>query len=241
MKLLAAAAAFAIAAPAAAQITVDGTRDAAFGSATSSVLYNPAAPNSNFQAPTPFSDSVGYDIYLTSDANNVYGFLQARPDLGGAVPFTAANLYFDLQPSANTGSDLGFEITNSRAFLPGSPNAGIGGYSTTPLPGLSFAISGDGTGLEFSLANNLFTGPVSGLGGYGEYASLGSEVVLRLSQSFGYSVAGGPTFGPQRLGAVIIGGAQAPVPEPATWAMLIMGFGLVGGAMRRRRPSVAFA
>jgi hypothetical protein len=26
----------------------------------------------------------------------------------------------------------------------------------------------------------------------------------------------------------------APVPEPATWAMLITGFGLVGGAMRRR-------
>lgn len=26
----------------------------------------------------------------------------------------------------------------------------------------------------------------------------------------------------------------APVPEPATWAMMIGGFGLVGGAMRRR-------
>jgi len=26
----------------------------------------------------------------------------------------------------------------------------------------------------------------------------------------------------------------APVPEPASWAMLIVGFGLVGGAMRRR-------
>jgi hypothetical protein len=24
------------------------------------------------------------------------------------------------------------------------------------------------------------------------------------------------------------------VPEPATWAMMIAGFGLVGGAMRRR-------
>ncbi len=31
------------------------------------------------------------------------------------------------------------------------------------------------------------------------------------------------------------------VPEPATWAMMIAGFGLVGGAMRRRRTSVAFA
>ena len=29
--------------------------------------------------------------------------------------------------------------------------------------------------------------------------------------------------------------AFAAVPEPATWAMMIGGFGLVGGAMRRRR------
>jgi hypothetical protein len=28
--------------------------------------------------------------------------------------------------------------------------------------------------------------------------------------------------------------AQAPVPEPATWAMMMLGFGIVGGAMRRR-------
>jgi len=31
------------------------------------------------------------------------------------------------------------------------------------------------------------------------------------------------------------------VPEPATWAMMIAGFGLVGGAMRRRSTKVAYA
>ncbi|WP_337658629.1 PEPxxWA-CTERM sorting domain-containing protein [Sphingorhabdus sp. Alg231-15] len=38
--------------------------------------------------------------------------------------------------------------------------------------------------------------------------------------------------------------AVPAVPEPATWAMMIGGFGLVGGAMRRRRklaPKVSFA
>lgn len=35
---------------------------------------------------------------------------------------------------------------------------------------------------------------------------------------------------------------QSAVPEPASWAMLIAGFGLIGGAMRRRqRISVTFA
>jgi PEP-CTERM motif len=36
--------------------------------------------------------------------------------------------------------------------------------------------------------------------------------------------------------------ATAPVPEPATWAMMIAGFGLVGGAMRRRKAiTVSYA
>lgn len=34
--------------------------------------------------------------------------------------------------------------------------------------------------------------------------------------------------------------APGAVPEPATWAMMIVGFGLVGSAMRRRRQSIAF-
>ena len=48
--------------------------------------------------------------------------------------------------------------------------------------------------------------------------------------------------GPADLGnpgrfAVVV----AAVPEPATWAMMVGGFGLVGGAMRRRRVRVAIA
>ncbi len=36
------------------------------------------------------------------------------------------------------------------------------------------------------------------------------------------------------------GDATSAVPETATWAMMIAGFGLVGGAMRRRTIKVAF-
>jgi hypothetical protein len=32
---------------------------------------------------------------------------------------------------------------------------------------------------------------------------------------------------------------DASVPEPATWALLITGFGMVGAAMRRRAPAIA--
>ena len=43
------------------------------------------------------------------------------------------------------------------------------------------------------------------------------------------------TFTLHNQGGTVIPG----VPEPATWAMLIAGFGLVGAAARRRRPIVA--
>jgi len=33
----------------------------------------------------------------------------------------------------------------------------------------------------------------------------------------------------------------AAVPEPATWALMLAGFGMVGYALRRRRAAVAFA
>ncbi|WP_276321474.1 PEPxxWA-CTERM sorting domain-containing protein [Qipengyuania sediminis] len=29
-----------------------------------------------------------------------------------------------------------------------------------------------------------------------------------------------------------------PIPEPSTWAMLILGFGVLGGLMRRTRRAV---
>jgi len=34
---------------------------------------------------------------------------------------------------------------------------------------------------------------------------------------------------------------SSPAPEPASWALMLGGFGLVGGAMRARRKAVSFA
>jgi hypothetical protein len=39
----------------------------------------------------------------------------------------------------------------------------------------------------------------------------------------------------------IVAGGQGAVPEPASWALLIGGFGMVGGAMRSRRETVSFS
>ena len=42
-------------------------------------------------------------------------------------------------------------------------------------------------------------------------------------------------------GTVFDGGSGATVPEPATWAMMVMGFGLVGFARRRRAHNLTQA
>ncbi len=45
------------------------------------------------------------------------------------------------------------------------------------------------------------------------------------------------------FGSAVAGGGTGAVPEPATWAMMIGGFGAIGGAMRnrRRKTTVSFA
>ena len=40
-------------------------------------------------------------------------------------------------------------------------------------------------------------------------------------------------------GDITLGGGGGLVPEPATWAMMIGGFGLAGGALRRRKATVS--
>jgi len=225
--LIAAAACAAIATSAHAGVTVDGTLDAAYGAATSHVGFDANAPVGNFQAPTAFSNNVAYDIYLHDEGGTLYGFLQGAGPTNG---LDFANLYFDLDPANNNGSDLGFEIGNDDAFVPGVPG------SATGLAGISYAIGTNS--FEFSIANSLFTSPIAGLSSY-PLASPGGTVVLRLSQGLGYSVAGGASYGANRLGAVTLD--SGAVPEPATWSMMILGFLGAGAALRSRRRQAVCA
>lgn len=88
--------------------------------------------------------------------------------------------------------------------------------------------------------NKVFTGNVQNsahlgfafLSGVGFNASVDNVYRVTLAVD-------GFSGGPQSLSVDAMMGAG--VPEPATWAMMIGGFGLVGGAMRRRSTKVAFA
>jgi hypothetical protein len=229
-SLLTAALLAALSGGASAAIVVDGNYDAAYGAAKSTVAYNPLAPESNFATPTSASDTTAYSIYLHDEGGLYYGFLKATTNTGLAF----ANLYFDLDPQNGNGSDIGIEVTNSRAFIAG----GDGTYAA--VAGLQFVVSADGTGIEFVVPNTVFTSAIAGLTYVPgqQFASAGSDVTLRLSQSFGYSVAGGADYGTNRLGAVTLVGPSA-VPEPETLTMLGLGIGALALSRRKAKATVA--
>lgn len=221
---LIAASVFAVAAHAA-PVSIDGTLGAEWtGAGTVSVGYNPAAPVGNFGAPTNENATGDYTIYTRGDAGYFYVGLSSGTNYAGGLDFT--NLYFDTQ---HTGSTIGFEVMNERAFKPGSP----GFYAYTPSGSdIHYALTpGSGSTpsvIEFAVPWGVFT---SNSLGVDSLPVATSQVRLNLSQTFGYSVAGGQSFyGNTRLGEVLL-----PVPEPASVALV--GLAAIGAGLcsRRRR------
>lgn len=69
----------------------------------------------------------------------------------------------------------------------------------------------------------------------------GGSLRLLFNQTIAGSFSPGTTYLVQAFSSTEYDEAFATVPEPASWAMLVTGFGLVGGAVRTRRRAVARA
>ncbi len=209
---------------------VDGTIGAEWnGANVVTVNFNPAAPTSNFGSPTNENSEVGYNIYTRADSSYVYVGLQTTTNYNGGLNF--ANLYFDTNPTTSPGSDVGFEVTNQVAFIPGVAGSFPYTQGTNDIYyALTAGTASTPSVIEFAVPITFFTTDPLDMG----FPKATTAVQLRLSQSFGYSVAGGASYGDGRLGTVTI--AANAVPEPATLGALA--FGIVaplGMAIRRRR------
>ena len=103
-------------------------------------------------------------------------------------------------------------------------------YTTTSLTDNLDFLSATFNGNAFSLNPN----------GQGEYAAIFNQWISPGTNTIIVSGNAGNLSGlPQDINAAIAGQltfAEMPaVPEPATWAMMLLGFGGMGVAMRRRR------
>ena len=68
------------------------------------------------------------------------------------------------------------------------------------------------------------------------FQALNGEVITNLA----YNIVGGTAEGLRQVRIASTEAGVPPVPEPATWAMMLLGFGAAGLAMRRkRRPALA--
>ncbi|WP_426167566.1 PEPxxWA-CTERM sorting domain-containing protein [Sandarakinorhabdus sp. DWP1-3-1] len=119
----------------------------------------------------------------------------------------------------------------------------IGGSSGTLSIATRLGTAGSGTIVFFSRSggSDLFdfflSGPVDIGAAFGPVTGTG---VFALNQFTDVATTAGALTFTSSSDVIFSGGlAGAAVPEPASWAMLIAGFGLVGAAMRRRRTTVA--
>lgn len=159
----------------------------------------------------------------TSFAVNTAGNLWTQAFTGGTVSFTAINAVTIGARSIAAGGNiltLSFTGGDLSALVPGTS-----GNALVSIPGDGFSnVSSDFidfppvTLTDFSISlGNVSPGFSLGTGG------LGTQSNARFSN---FTARGSGDF-------------TATVPEPQTWAMLVLGFGLVGFARRRQQRTVA--
>jgi hypothetical protein len=125
------------------------------------------------------------------------------------------------------GFDTGFSFYYSAAFNSAFVNvySGLNGTGTL-LATLNLAATGDGSSNPACFGTN-----------FCPYTAVGVTFAgIAQSVDFGGS-ANQVAFADITLGSAVAGG----VPEPASWALMLSGFGMVGGAMRSRRKAATFA
>ncbi|HEX7945707.1 MAG TPA: PEPxxWA-CTERM sorting domain-containing protein [Phenylobacterium sp.] len=189
-------------------------------------------PNGDGQA---HSGSFNYwDLnYTGSGATNVDGaaLTGGLGDLTDGV--IASDFWFNTENNAGTGPYVGWRgdvgvhnptvdfhfaglptINSITIYLDNSQTGGVGTPDQILVDGVSQAFTGPAGGTIGSVT-------LGGLNLTGDHHT----IQFFQNTTFVWTFVSEVTFD-----------GTAGIPEPATWAMMIAGFGLVGGTMRRRRP-----
>ena len=228
--------------------------------AQAAVLFDNGAPVNGAGLSILTSPNTTYGTGSQTTANNV-----VADDFSAGAAWTVTSLdFYSYQTGATsfgftsaTWSIISGSINGGTVVASGTTNVtngGLVGYrvlstNTTDTTRAIYRVSADVTDFNLAAGNYYLTWSLAGnanLSGPWTPVLPGSEGTGNAYQS-----AGGAAFSPLAdagsslsyglpftiNGTVVTSG----VPEPATWAMMIVGFGLVGGAMRRRVNKVAYA
>lgn len=173
-------------------------------------------------------------------------FSPLSPEVAGATGSGTVQVTFDTlaQTLAISSSWSGLSGTTTVAHIhccTAVPGTGTVGVAVTPgtLPGFPVGVTGGtyATVLDLSLTST-YTGGFLTFGG-GSAAGASAALLAGMQSGRAYFNVHTSTY----PGGEIRGFLTA-VPEPGTWALLLVGFALAGGALRVRRaarPAVAGA
>ncbi|MEQ1548968.1 MAG: choice-of-anchor C family protein [Chakrabartia sp.] len=136
-------------------------------------------------------------------------------DLAGNAPGTLAQT-FDTVVGQSYSVSFDLWANNDGGTLPRFAYANVGAGD------LTFSSNGGGTRAAPNWTGNSFT-----------FLATGSSTTL--------SFRADPSSSSRAYGAALDNVSVTAVPEPATWAFMIAGFGLIGGTMRRRKSVLTTA
>lgn len=182
-----------------------------------------------------FSDGVPFDSFA---GDNTIGFT-----FGVNSAITVNQLgWFGLDGNIDTAHQVG--IWSDTGLLLGQGTVGTGAVDASGFRWVSVGP------IALSAGQNYFIGGTDVTGDGDAYLTSVSNLVTAPQITFlGSAASGGPGFTfPDLINNTTTGGRFGPnfdfaaggaVPEPATWAMMIAGFGGVGFSLRRRALAVA--
>lgn len=183
----------------------------------------------------------------------------AATAVGGPLALSGTRFGFDFNPTidrirvvGDTGQNYVLNPDTGAIQLVATPINGVAGASVTGNAYTSsfFGAPAASTQLyALDVANDLLAtqnnngGTLTPVGPFGRDIGPGASFDISGSDAlvqdgadlYSISLASGALTSLGRTGSALLGIAIAPaVPEPATWGMMILGFGLVGSALRRR-------
>jgi hypothetical protein len=206
--------------------------------------------------------SVGVALLLTGTAQAAVTVYTSQASFAAAASGLQTDTFNDLSqvgyvpPLARSAGSVNYEVSASGGLVPGSDSGNIFMSTNTwddPMIFSNFSTPIRAIGGRFfssNLAGAFVASPLITLSLL-DSAGTTTEIILNpTTASFrgfvssnsitsltvtSFNPGGGPTLWPS-VDDLQVGGA---VPEPASWALMIAGFGLVGGMMRRRSDVVA--
>lgn len=199
------------------------------------VVASPASADVTVGTPDGSSNAFPF----TTSYNGTYQQVYGSTAFAGPTTINTVQFYTDPlgppPPNSNSYTLSFYLTTNAVDGLSTDPSANettlLSSFGTF-VPGLSYTFTGNSFTYDPSLGNllmNVSTSSTIGTSAFLLTANVDSDATSRLFRSSGSGV-----FLTNTQGLVTTFSLTGGVPEPSTWAMMLLGFAGIGIAVRRR-------